>query len=113
VKLLNQRNAYIKTKLLISAAVVGFALGLSSPIMAASDKGIDCAPNGGSPGTGANQLSEESQGGDNPFKPGIGNLAKSFGPPGNPLRDPAVLLNTFCGIQNGKGKGPGHTAVPD
>jgi len=103
----------MKTKLLISAAVVGCALGLSSPIMAASDKGIDCAPNGGSPGTGANQLSEVSQESDNPFRPGIGNLARSFGPAENPFQDPAVLMNSFCVIQNGKGKGPGHTAVPD
>ena len=99
-------------KPLISTLTVTLALGFATPLMAASDQGIDCIGEG-APGQGAKALSELSQGGDNPFRPGIGNLAKSFND-GNDFQQPPLLMNSFCEIGNGKGKGPGHEPVlPD
>ena len=93
----------------LALAIATFTIiGFAGSVMA--DEGIFCDSQQGQmgkPGPLANELSENSQGGGNPFGPGIGNLAASFNP-GNPLLQPPVLLNSFCVIQNGEGQGPGH-----
>ena len=101
-------------KILMSASALALVMAMSAPALAGTqaNNGINCAPLGGAPGLGANFLSAESQGGDNPHQPGIGNLSKSFGGSGVVFQSRPFLLKTFCVVQNGNGKGPGGVEPP-
>lgn len=98
--------------IIVAGSMAGSMFGIASPAFAAGENGINCGipDTNGAPGTGANALSEDSQGGGNPFQPGIGNLAKSFNE-GNDFQQPPLLLNFFC--TTGNGQKPGHAPPSD